>query len=728
MSDQGVKVRLEADVDQAAREIEAFSKRSRTALTSLSLVVQDLPYGFIGIQNNLPAVIQTFGELATKSNGVGGALKELGKAMIGPGGLFFAFSALTSGVTFLVQKYGSLGAAFDALFGKTSAYINIIKDAEQAQKEFEKSVRSTSEIQNEASGNYAASAIKIQALSNIVLDATKSDILRKNALEQLKELDKDRFKNFNLEKTSLEGLTTAVDLYTQALIANAVAKEYEQEIGKTTINLNNQRDALFKLQQQFDNLNSTYPDLAAKAARYLEVEKERAKLVSTAMAPVKVFTTIDNQEFTSKEKKLINDYNFLKNKLEVQNKLVMGVEFPRSEDLRKKYEEAINLLNEFYQPGGKSGKAVKIKFDFELPKTEDYLKFVEKFYTPESAITRLSKFGDVLLDVNAKEKDRTDILNKLNLESQKVLGTNANYFDNLIIGVSSYDDLKNAVVQYGYALQQAVLDQQKLFDAQQQIKSPTFSIKDIKRGLFGDIEAAISNPDIEKAFNDFKERAKSVGYDALPSLKEFQEKLKEILTLETFKNDIPLVWSQITAIIKSSLNEIDTELTQLELDKQLKEQFANYYDLLDDLANQTKRTYEDIRSYVSEVLTKPLDYLVSTILEKGKVTWKEFADIAVESLKRIAKQVAINAIISAIANALAPGAGSLIGDLRKFKTGSLDEYLKSTSFLDAFGNQAVNFGGVNGTGGLGGEVVFVQRGSDLVGVLNRTNTNINRIG
>ena len=704
MSDQGIKVRLEADVDQAAREIEAFSKRSRTALTSLSLVVQDLPFGFIGIQNNLPGIIQGFGELANKSKGVLDFFKQLGLSLAGPAGLYLGFSLVTTGVTYLIKEYGSLEDGIAALLGVQSDYVNILKDAQKAQQDFEKTVRSTSELQNEASGNYAASAIKIQALSNIVLDATKSDLQRKNALEQLKELDKDRFRNFTLEKSSLEGLTTAVELYTQALIANAVAKEYEQEIGKTTINLNNQRDALFKLQQEFDKLNATYPDLAAKAEEYNRTTKR--------------FTI---------PKDVVN-YNDLLKKIKKQEALVIGIEFPRSEELRKKYENAIDILNQYYQPGTKGGKAVKIKFDFELPKTEDYLRFVEKFYTPESAINRLGKFGDVLLDVNAKEKDRTEILNKLNAESQKVLGTNANYFDNLIIGVSSYDDLRNAVIQYGFALQQAVLDQQKLFDAQQQVKAPTFSIRDVKRGLFGDIEAAISNPDIEKAFNDFKDRAKAVGDDTLPSLKEFSDKLREILTLETFKSDIPLTWNQITEIINSGLKDIDTELTQLELDKQLKEQFTNYYDLLDDLSNQTKRTYEDIRYYVSQVLTKPLDYLVNTILEKGKVTWKEFADIAIESLKRIAAQVAINAIISAIASALAPGAGSLIGNLSKFKTGSLDEYLKNTSFLDVFGNQAVNFGGVNGTGGLGGEVVFVQRGVDLVGVLNRTNTNINRIG
>ena len=703
MSDQGIKVRLEADVDQAAREIEAFSKRSRTALTSLSLVVQDLPFGFIGIQNNLPGVIQGFGELASKSKGVLGFFSELGKSLAGPAGLFLGFSIVTTGVTYLVKEYGSLEAGIEALLGVQSDYVNILKDAEKAQSDFEKSIRSTTEIQSEASGNYAASAIKIQTLSNIVLDATKSDLQRKNALEQLKELDKDRFRNFSIEKGALDGLTLAVESYTQALIANAVAKEYEQEIGKTTINLNNQRDALFKLQKEFDDLNSLYPDLAAKAEEYNKTTKR--------------FTV---------PKDVVN-YNTLLQKLRKQEALVVDIEFPRTEELGKKYEDAINTLNQYYQPGGKGGKAVKIKFEFDIPKTEEYLKFIDKFYTPENAITRLNKFADVLLDVNAKEKDRTDILNRLNLESQKVLGTNANYFDNLIIGVTNYDDLKNAVIEYAFALQQAVLDQEKLFSAQQQIKSPTFSIRDVKRGLFGDIEAQISNPDIEKAFEDFKERAKSVGYDALPSLKEFQEQLREILTLETFKSDIPLTWGQITDIINNALKEIDTNLTDLELDKQLKDQFEGYYDLLDDLSNQTKRTYEDIRSYVSQVLTRPLDYLISNILEKGKVTWKEFADIAVESLKRIAAQIAINAIISAIASALAPGSGSLIGNLQKFKTGALDQYSQNP-IVDLFDRYSANFGGVQGTGGMSGEVVFVQRGADLVGVLNRTNANINRIG
>jgi hypothetical protein len=106
-----------ADVAAAGKQIDDFSKKSRIALNSLSLVAQDLPFGFIGIQNNLPGVISSFGELTREAGGVGGAFKQLANALVGPAGLFFAFSVTTSIITSLIQKYGSLGAAITDIFG-----------------------------------------------------------------------------------------------------------------------------------------------------------------------------------------------------------------------------------------------------------------------------------------------------------------------------------------------------------------------------------------------------------------------------------------------------------------------------------------------------------------------------------------------------------------------------------------------------------------------------------
>jgi len=112
-----LQIQVTADVAGAGKQIEDFSKKSRIALNSLSLVAQDLPFGFIGIQNNLPSVISSFGELTREAGGVGGALKQLGSSLVGPAGLFLAFSVTTSIITTLIQKYGSLGAAITDIFG-----------------------------------------------------------------------------------------------------------------------------------------------------------------------------------------------------------------------------------------------------------------------------------------------------------------------------------------------------------------------------------------------------------------------------------------------------------------------------------------------------------------------------------------------------------------------------------------------------------------------------------
>jgi len=106
-------------IDPSGKVTQSANK-ARQSLTNLTLVAQDLPFGFIAIQNNLPNLFKSFGDLSSEAGGLKGGLKQLGKAMIGPAGLFFAFSAVTAAVTFAVNEYGSLDAAIRALTGKTT--------------------------------------------------------------------------------------------------------------------------------------------------------------------------------------------------------------------------------------------------------------------------------------------------------------------------------------------------------------------------------------------------------------------------------------------------------------------------------------------------------------------------------------------------------------------------------------------------------------------------------
>jgi hypothetical protein len=169
-----VNIVVNADVQQAGKQIQDFSKQSRIALTSLSLVAQDLPFGFIGIQNNLPSVISSFSNLTSGANGVKGGLTALGSALIGPGGLFLAFSAVTAAITFAIQKYGSVNNAIKAL---TSSNAKLVQVQNQLNKEFASTI-----------GNTASETAKIQLLVKAINDTSKPMKDRQDAYVALKKI------------------------------------------------------------------------------------------------------------------------------------------------------------------------------------------------------------------------------------------------------------------------------------------------------------------------------------------------------------------------------------------------------------------------------------------------------------------------------------------------------------------------------------------------------------
>jgi hypothetical protein len=182
-----LQIQVTADVASAGKQIDDFSKKSRIALNSLSLVAQDLPFGFIGIQNNLPGVISSFGELTREAGGVGGALKQLGSALIGPAGLFLAFSAVTASVTFLIQKYGSLSAGIAALISNNAKLIEV-------QNSLNKELATTV-------GGTAAETAKIQILVKSINDLSKPMKERQDAYVALKKIAPEIARGIGEENT-----------------------------------------------------------------------------------------------------------------------------------------------------------------------------------------------------------------------------------------------------------------------------------------------------------------------------------------------------------------------------------------------------------------------------------------------------------------------------------------------------------------------------------------------
>jgi hypothetical protein len=127
----------------------------------------------------------------------------------------------------------------------------------------------------------------------------------------------------------------------------------------------------------------------------------------------------------------------------------------------------------------------------------------------------------------------------------------------------------------------------------------------------------------------------------------------------------------------------------------------------------------------------PISDVFENFLNTGKFAFKEFGKAVLQAINQIVAKIIATGIISLLFTIFSGGFGAAAGGAK----GGFKTVLQAITSSLGFG---INKGGGGGqpnlanlSGGgmqLAGEVVFMQRGSDLVGVLNRTNGTINRVG
>lgn len=210
-------------LQQAQKATQDFGKTTKQvvtsatpALNSLGMVARDLPFGFIAIQNNLPIVFDQFGALVNQSGSLGGAFKALGASLIGPAGITFAIGAIIAGVTALIQKYGSLGKAVDALLGKTT-----VLSAEQ--KRFNENYKSSIE-------SVGSEASRVSALVSVINSEVETRQRKNAALKELKSISPEYFGSLNNEKSLIDDLNFAYKGYIDNLFLTGKSKAAQKQI------------------------------------------------------------------------------------------------------------------------------------------------------------------------------------------------------------------------------------------------------------------------------------------------------------------------------------------------------------------------------------------------------------------------------------------------------------------------------------------------------------------
>ena len=110
---QQVEILVTANTQQARTELDKLKGTTEPASTALqkqgdaagngtqtlvnfNRVVQDAPYGLMGIANNIDPLVTSFNALRAETGSVGGALKLLGSSLMGPAGFISIISIATS--------------------------------------------------------------------------------------------------------------------------------------------------------------------------------------------------------------------------------------------------------------------------------------------------------------------------------------------------------------------------------------------------------------------------------------------------------------------------------------------------------------------------------------------------------------------------------------------------------------------------------------------------------
>jgi hypothetical protein len=176
---------------QAAASAGNSVKKSNMQWTNLALVIQDLPYGFRGIQNNLPALM---GGIA----GMAGPLYLVGSAVI------------------------ALFTAWDAGLFKTKNATNALNEA---QKEYNETLKSSM-------GSAGEEIAKMNALVSIAKNQDISMQKRLKAVKSLQDEYPSYFGNLDKEKILNGDVSKATDGVKTAIIERAKATAVASKINK----------------------------------------------------------------------------------------------------------------------------------------------------------------------------------------------------------------------------------------------------------------------------------------------------------------------------------------------------------------------------------------------------------------------------------------------------------------------------------------------------------------
>lgn len=227
-------------VSQATNQLNKLpqsANQATNAVGNLSRVVQDAPFGFIAISNNLQPLFDNFTQLKQSTGSVGGALKGLLGAIAGPAGIGLAFAAATSLITvFSKEIFGSGQAA---------------KKAKDEVAEFNKSL-------DNAQASALSSGLQLQKFVEIAKNGNLPLQQRNEALSKANDILGEYGEKLTLTNVATARATELVNQYTQGLIAQALANQLADRAATLLINQANAQKSVTEAQLAYNKAQAAF--------------------------------------------------------------------------------------------------------------------------------------------------------------------------------------------------------------------------------------------------------------------------------------------------------------------------------------------------------------------------------------------------------------------------------------------------------------------------------------
>jgi hypothetical protein len=673
-------------------------RKNNQQWSNLALVIQDLPFGFRGIQNNLPAL-------------AGGFAK-----MTGP--IFLAISAIIALIT-----------AWDMGLFKTKKSTDALTEAN---KEFADSLK-------EAAGSAGEEITKINALVSIAKNHEESMSNRLIAVKKLQDEYPSYFGNLSKEQILNGDIKTAVDGVKTAILERAKATAQAGKINKLSAEKFAKEEELYQLAL----IKTARIKRALAAAAATNVPEDRiGPLLQLVVKDVRLQENVVQKsvdEIDVQLQRLEGVYTKTTSKfLQLEDDTTKGggkpkVSTARLESLKSQQKAYKDDIEMFYTYGNliinEEERIAKARAKIEGTLTSD-LKDIEDNFEGQRIVNK-QEFGKKIMEEADKN---TKAVEKNEKESQdKILENTKSYYENR--KKYAFDNLEEQKV----ILTQELAGYKFLLDLR----------------IIDDIAYANKAAEIYKALGVIKNKEednlyKSQVYFSNQRIKNIQSKLALELKIHRFN-----LVAQKEAI-KKSMAEVGA-LAYSALNPQSLQQFLDFFNELDGKLKGTKAQWESfsqgISNSISGFLADSLTALAENIgnaLSGGEIKPLEhFQKLLADALVNIGKMLIQYGTLQAIAFSSPDPFVAIAAGTAAVALGTIMRNRLKQSAIDpaAFANGGIVSGPTMGLVGEypgaqnnpeviapldklkdligGGNGQFVLRGQDLVLAMQRSNSSLN---